>query len=113
MKIELTNQAEIFSVGVNKVWWVEQVNLSGGYYDAGDNVKFGWPMAFSVSLLSWTATEFGNEIDSADELANLRIAIRWGADFLLRAHTSSTTLYTQVIINYHFLIINSNNTIAI
>ncbi|KAL0283812.1 UNVERIFIED_CONTAM: Endoglucanase [Sesamum angustifolium] len=27
---------------------LENVSLSGGYYDAGDNVKFGWPMAFSV-----------------------------------------------------------------
>ncbi|KAL8556727.1 hypothetical protein ACS0TY_004259 [Phlomoides rotata] len=75
---------------------LEKVNLSGGYYDAGDNVKFGWPMAFSVSLLSWAATEFRNQIDSANELGNLRTAIKWGADFLLRAHTSSTTLYTQV-----------------
>ncbi|KAK6158268.1 hypothetical protein DH2020_005582 [Rehmannia glutinosa] len=75
---------------------LENVNLSGGYYDAGDNVKFGWPMAFSVSLLSWAATEYKNEINSAKQLPNLRSAIKWGTDFLIRAHTSSTTLYTQV-----------------
>ncbi|KAK6137387.1 hypothetical protein DH2020_028859 [Rehmannia glutinosa] len=74
---------------------LENVNLSGGYYDAGDNVKFGWPMAFSVSLLSWAATEYKNEINSAKQLPNLRSAIKWGTDFLIRAHTSSTTLYTQ------------------
>ncbi|KAL3652734.1 hypothetical protein CASFOL_002415 [Castilleja foliolosa] len=75
---------------------LENVNLSGGYYDAGDNVKFGWPMAFSMGLLSWAATEYGDDISSAHELGNLQSAIRWGTDFLLRAHTSSNTLYTQV-----------------
>lgn len=72
-----------------------QVNLIGGYYDAGDNVKFGWPMAFSMSLLSWAVNEYGKDINS--ELKNLRTAIRWGTNFLLHAHTSSTTFYTQVI----------------
>ncbi|KAG8375022.1 hypothetical protein BUALT_Bualt10G0056300 [Buddleja alternifolia] len=75
---------------------LENVNLSGGYYDAGDNVKFGWPMSFSICLLSWAATEYSNDINSANQLPNLRTAIKWGANFLLRAHTSSTTLYTQV-----------------
>lgn len=68
----------------------------GGYYDAGDNVKFGWPMAFTVTLLSWAAVEYRHEFSSAHQLSHLRTAIRWGTDFILRAHTSPTTLYTQV-----------------
>jgi hypothetical protein len=74
-----------------------QVNLTGGYYDAGDNVKFGFPMAFTVTLLSWSAMEYGSDVAAAEQLGNLRNAIQWGADFLLRAHTSPTTLYTQVL----------------
>ncbi|KAK6935440.1 Glycoside hydrolase family 9 [Dillenia turbinata] len=74
----------------------DKVNLMGGYYDAGDNIKFVWPMAFSVTLLSWAATEYQNEISSINQLGYLQSAIRWGADFVLRAHTSPTTLYTQV-----------------
>ena len=73
-----------------------QVRLVGGYYDAGDNVKFGWPMAFSVSLLSWAAVENQKAISSVSQMEYLRSAIRWGADFILTAHTSPTTLYTQV-----------------
>ncbi|XP_022157127.1 endoglucanase-like isoform X2 [Momordica charantia] len=75
---------------------LENVNLVGGYYDAGDNVKFGWPMAFTVALLSWTAAEYEEEIASVKQLDHLRSSVRWGADFILRAHTSPTTLYTQV-----------------
>ncbi|MCL7041418.1 hypothetical protein MKW94_018041, partial [Papaver nudicaule] len=74
----------------------ENVNLIGGYYDAGDNVKFVWPMAFSVSLLSWAAVEYNTLLSSAKQLGNLRSAIRCGTDFILKAHTSPTTFYTQV-----------------
>ncbi|XVE57960.1 hypothetical protein DITRI_Ditri04bG0131400 [Diplodiscus trichospermus] len=74
----------------------DKANLVGGYYDAGDNVKFGWPMAFTVTLLSWAAVEFRRDISSANHLNNIRTSIRWGTDFILRAHTSPTTLYTQV-----------------
>ncbi|KAL2348013.1 hypothetical protein Fmac_002013 [Flemingia macrophylla] len=75
---------------------LQNVNLIGGYYDAGDNVKFGWPMAFTTTLLSWAGIEYESEISSVNQLDNLHSAIRWGADFILRAHTSPTTLYTQV-----------------
>ncbi|KAF7139055.1 hypothetical protein RHSIM_Rhsim07G0087500 [Rhododendron simsii] len=74
----------------------DNVRLMGGYYDAGDNVKFGWPMAFSVSLLSWAAVEHQKEISSVGQTNYIHRAIRWGSDFILRAHTSPTTLYTQV-----------------
>ncbi|KAG6606068.1 hypothetical protein SDJN03_03385, partial [Cucurbita argyrosperma subsp. sororia] len=73
----------------------ENVNLVGGYYDAGDNVKFVWPMAFTVTLLSWTAVEYENEMGSVMQLQHLRGSVRWGADFILQAHVSPTTLYTQ------------------
>jgi hypothetical protein len=54
-------------------------------------------MAFTVTLLSWSAIEYRSDVAAAEQLGNLRNAIQWGADFLLRAHTSPTTLYTQVL----------------
>nr|GEX63075.1 endoglucanase 17-like [Tanacetum cinerariifolium] len=35
------------------------VDLTGGYYDAGDNVKFGFPVAFTNTMLAWSVVEFG------------------------------------------------------
>ena len=28
-------------------------DLTGGYYDAGDNIKLGFPLAFSLTSLAW------------------------------------------------------------
>ncbi|KAL4564636.1 hypothetical protein LXL04_028703 [Taraxacum kok-saghyz] len=39
------------------------VDLVGVYYDAGDNVKFGFPMAFTTTMLSWSVIEFGGMIE--------------------------------------------------
>ncbi|GAB2209884.1 hypothetical protein Droror1_Dr00027109 [Drosera rotundifolia] len=71
------------------------MNLVGGYYDAGDNVKFGFPMAFTITLLSWSVIEFGSSM--GEQINNARTAIRWGTDYLLKAATTTPgTLYVQV-----------------
>jgi len=71
-----------------------QVDLVGGYYDAGDNVKFGFPMAFTTTMLSWSVIEFGGVMKG--ELQNAREAIRWGTDYLLKATAHPDTIYVQV-----------------
>ncbi|CAO2188258.1 unnamed protein product [Urochloa humidicola] len=73
------------------------VDLVGGYYDAGDNVKFGLPMAFTITMLSWSAIEFGAEIVSAGEWGHLLEAIKWGTDYLIKAHDAeSDVLWAEV-----------------
>ncbi|KAH7574463.1 hypothetical protein JRO89_XS03G0299600 [Xanthoceras sorbifolium] len=72
------------------------VDLVGGYYDAGDNVKYGLPMAFTVTTLSWAAIYYHSEMQSAGELENLRCAIRWGTDYFLKASSRKNRLYVQV-----------------
>ncbi|KAM4074660.1 hypothetical protein ACJW30_10G110900 [Castanea mollissima] len=70
------------------------VDLVGGYYDAGDNVKFGFPMAFTTTMLSWSVIEFGGLMKS--ELPNAKEAIRWATDYLLKATAHPDTIYVQV-----------------
>lgn len=74
-----------------------QVDLVGGYYDSGDNVKFGLPMAFSTTVLSWSVLEFGNRVPSEQNAAVE--AIRWATDYLLKACSKlPNALYVQVAI---------------
>ncbi|KAJ0570804.1 putative cellulase [Helianthus annuus] len=60
-------------------FFIMQVDLVGWYYDAGDNIKFGFPMAFITTMPSWSVLEFGGVMKS--ELGNAKTAIRWAAVF--------------------------------
>ncbi|XP_069954651.1 endoglucanase E-4-like [Cherax quadricarinatus] len=71
-------------------------DLVGGYYDAGNYVKFGFPMAFTVTMLSWGLLEFP---DGYSEMDKTRIAldtIKWATDYFFKCHTSSYELWGQV-----------------
>ena len=49
---------------------------SGGYYDAGDYVKFGFPLAFSLTLLSWGGLEFTAGYEDAGVMDDLEDVVR-------------------------------------
>ncbi|CAN1149603.1 Endoglucanase 11 [Linum perenne] len=72
------------------------VDLVGGYYDAGDNVKFGLPMAFTITMLSWGVIEYGKDIAALGEYQHALEAIKWGTDYFIKAHTSPNLLWVQV-----------------
>ncbi|XP_078444120.1 endoglucanase 8-like [Wolffia australiana] len=72
----------------------EGVDLTGGYYDAGDNVKFGFPMAFTATLLSWSVIDFGRNM--GDELGEALRAVRWATDYILKATSVPETVFVQV-----------------
>ncbi|KAJ6314679.1 hypothetical protein OIU78_018206 [Salix suchowensis] len=72
------------------------MDLVGGYYDAGDNVKFGFPMAFTITMLSWSTIEFSSQLKARNELSNALDAIKWGTDYFIKAHPQPHVLYGQV-----------------
>lgn len=73
----------------------ESVELTGGYYDAGDNVKFGFPMAFTTTMLAWSVIEFG-DVMPPGELRNALVAVRWATDYLLKTVAVPGRIYVQV-----------------
>ncbi|KAG7017092.1 Endoglucanase 4, partial [Cucurbita argyrosperma subsp. argyrosperma] len=70
------------------------VDLVGGYYDAGDNVKFNFPMAFTTTMLSWSVLEFGK--DMGPDLPYAIDSIRWATDYLLKATSVPGFVFAQV-----------------
>ncbi len=72
------------------------VDLTGGWYDAGDHVKFGLPMAFSVTMLSWGIVEYRDAYVRSDQLNPLLDNIKWATDYFIKAHPAPEVLYGQV-----------------
>lgn len=81
------------------------VDLSGGWYDAGDFVKFGFPMASSVTVLTWGLLNYKDAYVAAGELKNMLDSIKWPLDYFMKAHPSKFELYVQVRTEIHFFII--------
>lgn len=59
-------------------------------------MKYGLPMAFTVTTLSWSAIFYESELKATGELENTRDAIKWGTDYFLKAYPRKNRLYVQV-----------------
>ena len=51
-------------------------DLTGGWYDAGDHVKFGLPMAASATMLAWGLVDYRSAYVSTGQLVVTRKAGR-------------------------------------
>lgn len=76
-------------------------DLIGGYYDAGDAIKFHFPKAFSITMLSWSVIEYSAKYQAAGELDHVKEIIKWGTDYFLKTFNSTadtiSTLAAQVL----------------
>lgn len=72
------------------------LDLTGGWYDAGDNVKFNLPMSYSSAVLGWSIYE---DYDAYVESGQLDYAlgnIRWANDYFIKCHPEDEVYYYQV-----------------
>ncbi len=76
------------------------VDLSGGWLDAGDNVKFNYPMANGVTTLAWGGIEYYDAYEKSGQLSHLVQNLKWVTDYLLNAFANDKpgeyVLYGQV-----------------
>nr|BAF38757.1 cellulase [Corbicula japonica] len=72
-------------------------DLSGGWYDAGDHVKFNLPMAFSTWVLEYGMLKFKDGYQAAGQLDMACDMIKWPLEYFLKCWVpESNTLYVQV-----------------
>ncbi|KAF8450355.1 glycoside hydrolase family 9 protein [Boletus edulis BED1] len=72
------------------------LDLTGGYYDAGDYIKCTFPLSFTLMSVCWGATDFGKGYDLANQTPYLDAMLRWGLDWLIKAHPTNNTLFVQI-----------------
>ncbi|KAI3736656.1 hypothetical protein L2E82_26599 [Cichorium intybus] len=77
--------------------------LVGGFYDSGNNIKFSFPTAYTITLLSWSVIEYHHKYEDIGELDHIKNIIKWGSDYLLKlfippnqTSPGSSTLVSQV-----------------
>mgnify|MGYP002776915382 CR=1 FL=1 len=87
----------------------QSVDLSGGFYDAGDNIKFGFPGAFTITVLSWSVIEYSAKYEAMGELDHVKDIIKWGTDYILKTFNktadSINQVYAQVNMVFSLIII--------
>ncbi|XP_037040724.1 endoglucanase E-4-like [Bradysia coprophila] len=71
-------------------------DLSGGYFDAGDFVKFGFPGASAMTMLAWGMYDSKQGYQKAGQWTNALACLRWGMDYMIKTHPSANVLYVQV-----------------
>ena len=72
------------------------LDLTGGWYDAGDHVKFNLPMAYSVTMLAWSVYESRDAYVESGQLPYILDNIKWATDYLVKCHPSPNVYYYQV-----------------
>uniref|UniRef100_A0A7M5UKP5 Endoglucanase n=1 Tax=Clytia hemisphaerica TaxID=252671 RepID=A0A7M5UKP5_9CNID len=71
-------------------------DLTGGYFDAGDYVKFGFPMAATITNLAWGMLEFKKGYTLSGQYEYGLKAIKWGTDYFIKCHPEPNKFYGQV-----------------
>ncbi|KAL3515805.1 hypothetical protein ACH5RR_022707 [Cinchona calisaya] len=83
------NDGKSDSSSVNK-------DLVGGYYDAGDAIKFNFPASFAMTMLSWSVIEYSAKYEAAGELSHVKEIIKWGTDYFLKCFNSTADTIDRV-----------------
>lgn len=76
-------------------------DFGGGWYDAGDHVKFHLPMTYSASRLAMSALSFASALENTffDGRSNMywmQRELKWIFEYILRCHPDPKTFVAQV-----------------
>jgi len=72
------------------------LDLTGGWFDAGDHVKFNLPMAYTATMLAWAVYEYKDALQKSGQLGYLMDQIKWASDYFIRCHPEKYVYYYQV-----------------
>lgn len=81
----------------NRVEWradsITVDEIPGGWYDAGDHVKFNLPMAYSASMLAWGLYQYPDGIEECGEMTNYVNNLTFVLDYLALCDRGDEVVY--------------------
>jgi hypothetical protein len=72
------------------------LDLTGGWVDAGDNMKYNITNAGATALMAWSAIEYRQAYENSGQLKWLMNQLRWINDFFIKCHPEANVFYGQV-----------------
>jgi endoglucanase len=72
------------------------VDVTGGYHDAGDHVKFGLPMCWSAAVLGWAMYEYPSVFASEPRKTKYFRMLKWFTDYFLKCYPTPGKFYYNV-----------------
>ena len=67
--------------------------VTGGWYDAGDHVKFNLPMAYSASMLAWGLYQYPDGLEKTGEMETYVNNLSFVLDYLAACDEGDTAVY--------------------
>ena len=67
--------------------------VTGGWYDAGDHVKFNLPMAYSASMLAWGLYQYPEGIEAVGQTETYVNNLTFVLDYLAACDEGETVIY--------------------
>lgn len=69
------------------------LDLTGGWADAGDGIKFTHPMSYAAAQLGWAVYEYRDAFEKSGQIDDILDEIKWATDFFIKANPSPEVLY--------------------
>lgn len=67
--------------------------VPGGWFDAGDHLKFALTNAYSATLLAWGLIEYGDAVEKAGLSELYKNNLKWGLDYLVECDKGDEIVY--------------------
>ncbi|XP_006826094.2 endoglucanase E-4-like [Saccoglossus kowalevskii] len=71
-------------------------DLTGGWYDAGDHMKFGLPMAASTTNIAWGMLMYRQAYEHLHIWNETLAQLKWPLDYFIKCHVAPEEFYFQV-----------------
>jgi len=68
------------------------VDLNGGWFDAGDHVKFNQPMSYTATMLNWSLIKNRKVYTQAGKLDYGKSQVKYALDYLLKTYKAGNDL---------------------
>ncbi|HVQ94207.1 MAG TPA: glycoside hydrolase family 9 protein [Mycobacteriales bacterium] len=72
------------------------LDLTGGFADAGDHIKATFPLVHALTTLAWGMVDDSAGYTASGQSRYLLSNLRWGMDYLIKANPAPNRLVTEV-----------------